>query len=108
MILQFVIINISFTILLKSIILHQWLRGSIRGSTKKRGKITDDSIAHRIERKGLARKATNKKQKSLEEILWDSANKLRGSVEPSEYNAVLLSLKCPRPGTNDSCIGRVG
>ena len=30
--------------------------------------------------------------KSTEEILWDSANKLRGSVEPSEYKHVVLSL----------------
>ena len=34
----------------------------------------------------------NKKQKSFEESLWDSANKLRGSVEPSEYKHVVLSL----------------
>lgn len=33
-----------------------------------------------------------KKQKSMEETLWDSANKLRGSVEPSEYKHVVLSL----------------
>ena len=38
-------------------------------------------------------KATNqKKQKSIEETLWDSANKLRGSVEPSEYKHVVLGL----------------
>src|SRR5690554_6599247 len=30
--------------------------------------------------------------KSTEEILWDAANKLRGSVEPSEYKHVVLSL----------------
>jgi type I restriction enzyme M protein len=30
--------------------------------------------------------------KSFEETLWDSANKLRGSVEPSEYKHVVLSL----------------
>ena len=40
----------------------------------------------------MAKKATNKKQKSVEETLWDSANKLRGSVEPSEYKHVVLSL----------------
>jgi hypothetical protein len=34
----------------------------------------------------------NKKSKSFEETLWDSANKLRGSVEPSEYKHVVLSL----------------
>lgn len=34
----------------------------------------------------------NKKQKSFEEALWDSANKLRGTVEPSEYKHVVLSL----------------
>ena len=32
------------------------------------------------------------KQKSIEEALWESANKLRGSVEPSEYKHVVLSL----------------
>ncbi|HZH88732.1 MAG TPA: type I restriction-modification system subunit M N-terminal domain-containing protein, partial [Chitinophagaceae bacterium] len=36
---------------------------------------------------------TKKKQtKSTEEILWDSAISLRGSVEPSEYKHVVLSL----------------
>lgn len=33
-----------------------------------------------------------KKDKSIEESLWESANKLRGSVEPSEYKHVVLSL----------------
>lgn len=32
------------------------------------------------------------KEKSIEETLWESANKLRGSVEPSEYKHVVLSL----------------
>ncbi|MEE0947326.1 MAG: class I SAM-dependent DNA methyltransferase [Bacteroidales bacterium] len=32
------------------------------------------------------------KEKSIEESLWESANKLRGSVEPSEYKHVVLSL----------------
>jgi type I restriction enzyme M protein len=32
------------------------------------------------------------KSKSIEESLWESANKLRGSVEPSEYKHVVLSL----------------
>lgn len=36
--------------------------------------------------------AKAKKEKSTEEILWDSANKLRGSVEPSEYKHIALSL----------------
>ena len=40
----------------------------------------------------MAKKATNKKQKSFEETLWDSANKLRGSVESSEYKHIVLSL----------------
>ena len=31
-----------------------------------------------------------KKEKSIEETLWDSANKLRGTVEPSEYKHVVL------------------
>ncbi len=35
---------------------------------------------------------TTKKQKSIEEMLWDAANKLRGSVEPAEYKHVVLAL----------------
>ena len=40
------------------------------------------------------KKASNKKQKQkgFEETLWDSANKLRGSVESSEYKHIVLSL----------------
>ena len=40
----------------------------------------------------MAKKATSKKQKSIEETLWDSANKLRGTVESSEYKHVVLGL----------------
>ena len=40
----------------------------------------------------MAKKAAPKKQKSMEETLWDSANKLRGTVESSEYKHVVLSL----------------
>jgi len=36
--------------------------------------------------------AKEKKQKKMEEVLWDSANKLRGSVEPSEYKHIVLGL----------------
>lgn len=32
------------------------------------------------------------KQKGIEETLWESANKLRGSVEPAEYKHVVLGL----------------
>lgn len=38
------------------------------------------------------KKATKTKQKGFEESLWDSANKLRGGVEPSEYKHIVLSL----------------
>lgn len=41
----------------------------------------------------MARKATKpKKEKSIEDALWDSCNKQRGSIEPSEYKHVVLSL----------------
>ncbi|WP_282039353.1 type I restriction-modification system subunit M [Saccharicrinis aurantiacus] len=40
----------------------------------------------------MAKKAAPKKQKSMEETLWDSANKLRGTVESSEYKHVVLGL----------------
>lgn len=36
--------------------------------------------------------AKTKVEKSIEETLWDSANKLRGSVESSEYKHVVLGL----------------
>ncbi|MCA0363554.1 MAG: type I restriction-modification system subunit M [Bacteroidetes bacterium] len=38
----------------------------------------------------MAKKETN--DKPIEVTLWDAANKLRGSVEPSEYKHVVLSL----------------
>ena len=40
----------------------------------------------------MAKKKTNGKERSMEETLWDSANKLRGSVEPAEYKHVVLGL----------------
>ncbi len=40
----------------------------------------------------MAKKAAKKKVTSLEETLWDTANKLRGSVESSEYKHIVLSL----------------
>ncbi|WP_436416958.1 SAM-dependent DNA methyltransferase [Petrimonas sulfuriphila] len=40
----------------------------------------------------MAKKANQKKDKPIEVSLWESANKLRGSVEPSEYKHVVLGL----------------
>ena len=40
----------------------------------------------------MAKKKKEVKEKSMEEALWDSANKLRGSVESSEYKHVVLGL----------------
>lgn len=40
----------------------------------------------------MAKAAKEKKQKSIEESLWESANKLRGNVEPAEYKHVVLGL----------------
>ena len=34
--------------------------------------------------------AATKKTKSMEEALWESANKLRGSDEPAEYKQIVL------------------
>ncbi|CAJ0558672.1 type I restriction-modification system subunit M [Proteus mirabilis] len=43
--------------------------------------------------KNMAKEHAKKKnEKSFEEILWDAANKLRGSVESSEYKHIVLSL----------------
>jgi len=40
----------------------------------------------------MAGNTPNKNQKSMEETLWDSANKLRGTIESSEYKHVVLGL----------------
>ncbi|MEX0684476.1 MAG: class I SAM-dependent DNA methyltransferase [Balneolales bacterium] len=40
----------------------------------------------------MAKTTKNKKTKTIEETLWDSANKLRGSVESAEYKHVVLGL----------------
>ncbi|MDX9835230.1 MAG: type I restriction-modification system subunit M N-terminal domain-containing protein, partial [Desulfobulbus sp.] len=40
----------------------------------------------------MAKKEAKTKQKSLEQTLWDTADKLRGTVESSEYKHVVLSL----------------
>jgi type I restriction enzyme M protein len=39
-----------------------------------------------------AKASAPKNAKGFEEALWDAANKLRGSVESSEYKHVVLSL----------------
>lgn len=40
----------------------------------------------------MAKKTKEKQEKPIEVSLWDSANKLRGSVEPAEYKHVVLGL----------------
>ena len=40
----------------------------------------------------MANRAKDKQEKPIEVSLWESANKLRGSVEPSEYKHVVLGL----------------
>ena len=40
----------------------------------------------------MAKTSKTKKEVSMEEALWKSADKLRGSVEPAEYKHVVLSL----------------
>lgn len=37
-------------------------------------------------------RASGKKDKSIEETLWQACDKLRGSVEPAEYKHVVLGL----------------
>ena len=41
----------------------------------------------------MAKAKTTKKQKSREETLWEAANKLRGTVESSEYKHIVLFIK---------------
>ncbi|AGR77170.1 N-6 DNA methylase [Aliarcobacter butzleri 7h1h] len=40
----------------------------------------------------MAKEKVSKNQKSMEETLWESANKLRGIVESSEYKHIVLGL----------------
>ena len=40
----------------------------------------------------MAKQVKDKKEKSIEVALWESANKLRGSVESAEYKHVVLGL----------------
>ncbi|BFM48549.1 class I SAM-dependent DNA methyltransferase [Marinomonas sp. THO17] len=40
----------------------------------------------------MAKQTASKKEMGFEESLWDAANKLRGSVESSEYKHIVLSL----------------
>ena len=42
--------------------------------------------------KQAEKKIPNKNEVAFEEALWDAANKLRGSVESSEYKHIVLSL----------------
>ncbi|MES2376320.1 MAG: class I SAM-dependent DNA methyltransferase [Bacteroidota bacterium] len=51
-----------------------------------------DEKIEEIEEARPAKEKKQKKQKTIEETLWDSANKLRGTVESSEYKHVVLSL----------------
>ena len=42
--------------------------------------------------KYMVKKGTDTKDKPIEVMLWDTANKLRGGVEPTEYKHIVLSL----------------
>ncbi len=46
-------------------------------------------IALRVIRNNRAKQT---KEKAIEQTLWESANKLRGSVEPAEYKHVVFGL----------------
>jgi type I restriction enzyme M protein len=51
-----------------------------------------EKVIKPILEKAPKKEAKPKKEKSIEETLWDSANKLRGTVESSEYKHVVLGL----------------
>jgi len=44
----------------------------------------------------MAKAKATKKQKSMEETLWEAANKLRGTVESSEYKHIVLAIPLPK------------
>ncbi len=69
--------------------------GSVALSTIKTLPLEDtkDTKANQHKQQTKKRvKKNNTKSKSFEETLWDTANKLRGTVESSEYKHVVLSL----------------
>ncbi|MCP5534776.1 MAG: SAM-dependent DNA methyltransferase [Akkermansiaceae bacterium] len=49
-------------------------------------------MAKKVAKKAAKKEAARKPVKSFEESLWETATKLRGSVESSEYKHVVLSL----------------
>ncbi|MEY3500849.1 MAG: hypothetical protein RL308_2518 [Bacteroidota bacterium] len=49
-------------------------------------------MSEQVKEPKVAKVSKPKKEVSIEETLWDSANKLRGTVESSEYKHVVLSL----------------
>lgn len=56
---------------------------------------TDNTVVfawRKGERDDMARPAKKKPQKTLEQTLWEAADKLRGNQEPSEYKHVVLGL----------------
>lgn len=40
----------------------------------------------------MAKKTTKDTTKTIEQILWDSANELRGNLDAAEYKSVVLGL----------------
>ena len=75
---------------------HRTVRKAEPESSKSLNKNTAPKSTTRIvgvnKRNKMAKKATNNKTNGFEQNLWDTANKLRGSVESSEYKHVVLSL----------------
>lgn len=59
--------------------------------SKKETKIVAEEVVKKVKVE-ISTKAIKKTDKSIEETLWDSANKLRGTVESSEYKHVVLGL----------------
>jgi HsdM N-terminal domain len=75
---------------------YRTVRKAESESSKSLNNNTAQKINTRIvgvnKRNKMAKKATNNKTNGFEQNLWDTANKLRGSVESSEYKHVVLSL----------------
>ena len=68
---------------------YQPMPGKAKNETNRKTTLSNETEKQKPARKKAAAKKANK---SFEQTLWDTADKLRGSVESSEYKHVVLSL----------------
>lgn len=71
---------------------HPTHQGEPPSTMASKKKASSKATAKKSAAKKKTTQGAGKDDKSIEQSLWDTANKLRGSVESSEYKHVVLSL----------------